>query len=111
MSGKEGRKAKKVEVLFKGDKLISNPTRFTICFLLYFHRRIGFSDLQHLLGLTPGNLDSHLRKLCEAGYVAMRKILTLRGPRTAVQITPTGSQIFREHAAKLRKLLKLIKRK
>jgi DNA-binding MarR family transcriptional regulator len=108
MSGKQGRKAKKVEGLLKGDKLISGPTRFTICFLLYLHRRIGFAELQQLMGLTPGNLDSHLRKLNEVGYVEMRKVFTLRGPRTAVQITPTGSRAFREYTVKLREMLKKV---
>ncbi|MDI6643404.1 MAG: transcriptional regulator [Candidatus Hodarchaeaceae archaeon] len=107
MSGKRVKRVATTEEL-KSNKLISHPTRFTICFLLYFHRRIGFAELQRLLGLTPGNLDSHLRKLREAGYVEMRKVFTLRGPRTAVQITPIGSQGFREHAVKFRKMLEKI---
>lgn len=97
------------EELLKDDKLISHPTRFTIVFLLYLHRRIGFAELQRLLDLTPGNLDSHLRKLREAGYVEVRKVFTLRGPRTAVQITPTGSRAFLEHTVKLRKMLEKVK--
>jgi DNA-binding MarR family transcriptional regulator len=109
MNEKRARVIKRAREFLRGDRLISNPTRFTICFLLYLHRRIGFAELQHLLDLTPGNFDSHLRKLCEAGYVEMRKVFTLRGPRTAVQITPTGSQGFREYAVKLRKLLEKVK--
>lgn len=103
--------AKKVAVpkeFLKNGKLVSHPTRFTICFLLYLHCRIGFAELQRLLGLTPGNLDSHLKKLREAGYVEVQKVFTLRGPRTAVQITPIGRQGFREHAVKLRKLLEKV---
>jgi DNA-binding MarR family transcriptional regulator len=104
-----GARGKGVRGIYEGSEIISHPTRFTICFLLYLHRRIGFTELQHLLGLTPGNLDSHLKKLREAGYIEMRKVLTLRGPRTAVQITPTGSQAFREYAVKLRKMLEKVK--
>jgi hypothetical protein len=38
----------------------------------------------------------------------VQKVFTLRGPRTAVQITPIGRQGFREHAVKLRKLLEKV---
>lgn len=109
MSEKGTRKITKDDEFLKGDKLISHPTRFTICFLLYLHRRIGFAELQRLLDLTPGNLDSHLKKLNEAGYVEVRKVFTLRGLRTAVQITPTGSRAFREYAVKLREMLEKVK--
>jgi len=109
MSKKRAIETTEAEELLKGNSLISHPTRFTIYFLLYLYRRIGFVELQRLLGLTPGNLDSHLRKLHEAGYIEMRKVFTLRGPRTAVQITPTGGQAFRAYASKLRKLLERVK--
>jgi len=109
MSGRQSRKIRGTEKLLRSDALVSHPTRFTVCFLLYLHRRIGFAELQRLLDLTPGNLDSHLKKLREAGYVEMRKVFTLRGPRTAVQITPTGSQAFCGYVSKLRKLLEKVK--
>jgi len=76
-------------------------------FLLNLHRRAGFTELQRLLGLSPGNLDHHLRRLSEAGYVKTRYVLDLR-PLKVVEITSLGAEVFREYAAGMRELLKLI---
>jgi len=76
-------------------------------FLLYLHRRAGFTELQRLLGLSPGNLDHHLRRLSEAGYVKTRYVLDWR-PLKVVEITSLGAIVFSEYAAGMRELLKLI---
>jgi DNA-binding transcriptional ArsR family regulator len=50
----------------------------TIMLLLYLHKKVGFTELQKLLQLTPGNLDHHLRKLTQAGYIKTTKTLSWR---------------------------------
>jgi len=40
---------------------------------------LSFTRLQDLIGLTPGNLITHLRKLEDAGYVRTEKSLTREG--------------------------------
>ncbi|MBN2334794.1 transcriptional regulator [Candidatus Bathyarchaeota archaeon] len=77
-------------------------------FLLYLHRRVGFTELQRLLGVTPGNLDHHLRKLVEAGYVKTSHVLDWR-PLKVVEITSVGAEAFRDYAAGMRELLEQIK--
>ena len=95
-----------LDVIERGE-IFSAQHRFTILFLLYLHRKAGFTELQMLLGVTPGNLDHHLRKLAEAGYVKTRHVLDWR-PLKVVEITPLGAREFRDYAVGMRELLKLI---
>ncbi|WP_298989043.1 transcriptional regulator [uncultured Pseudokineococcus sp.] len=67
--------------------------------------RIAFPRLQQLQGLTAGNLGAHLRKLEDAGYVAVEKTHRGRTPTTYVQLTRRGRQALEEHTAALRALL------
>jgi DNA-binding MarR family transcriptional regulator len=95
-----------LEVLERGE-IFSAQHRFTIMFLLYLHEKAGFTELQRLLGVTPGNLDHHLRKLAEVGYVKTRHVLDWR-PLKVVEITSLGAKEFRDYAVGMRELLNLI---
>ena len=56
--------------------VIHTPARLRIMVTLATLRDgddLSFTGLQDLIGLTPGNLITHLRKLEDAGYVATRK--------------------------------------
>ena len=77
-------------------------------FLLYLHRKVGFTELQKLLGLTPGNLDHHIRKLEDAGFLKTRWMLSWR-PLKKIEITMEGTQKFREYVIELKELLESIK--
>lgn len=99
--------AEPLDILEKGD-IFAAPPRLTIMLLLYLHRKAGFTEVQKLLQLTPGNLDHHIRKLKQAGYVKTRKAFSWR-PLTVVEITKEGAQAFRDYAVKLRKLLEAVK--
>jgi DNA-binding MarR family transcriptional regulator len=67
--------------------------------------RITFPRLQELLGMTPGNLATHLRKLEDAGYVEITKTFSRRTPVTHVALTPTGRAAFDTYTTTLRSLL------
>ena len=95
-----------LDVLERGE-IFTAQHRFTIMFLLYLHRKVGFTELQRLLDLTPGNLDHHLRKLAEVGYVKMSHILDWR-PLKMVEITSLGAEEFRTYAIGMKELLKYI---
>lgn len=66
---------------------------------------LSFSRLQQLLGLTPGNLITHLRKLEEAGYVASVKSRRDGAARTAVYLTHAGRAALDDYTAVLRQIL------
>ncbi|RME87907.1 MAG: transcriptional regulator [Anaerolineae bacterium] len=67
--------------------------------------QMEFSALRELLGLTDGNLATHLRKLEEAGYVAVEKTFVGRRPRTYLSLTPQGRQAFANHVRALREII------
>jgi len=67
---------------------------------------VDFTYLRELLDVTDGNLGAHLRKLEEAGYIAVNKTFVERKPRTFVSVTPEGRKIFKEHVAALESILK-----
>jgi DNA-binding MarR family transcriptional regulator len=51
-------------------------------------------ELKTVLEATQGNLSVHLKKLEEAGYVAIDKSFKDNKPLTRVSITPTGRKAF-----------------
>lgn len=51
---------------------------------------LSLRRLQDLIGLTPGNLITHLPKLEDAGYVASEKVSNGSGPQTSLSLTSTG---------------------
>jgi DNA-binding MarR family transcriptional regulator len=67
---------------------------------------VDFTYLRDLLEVTDGNLGAHLRKLEEAGYIAINKTFVERKPRTFVSATPEGRRVFKEHVAALQSILK-----
>jgi len=67
---------------------------------------VDFTYLRDLLEVTDGNLGAHLRKLEEAGYIAVNKIFVERKPRTFVAATTEGRKAFQEHVAALESILK-----
>ena len=53
-----------------------------------------FNELKTRLQASDGNLSVHLRKLEEAGYVAIEKSFVGRKPLTKVLLTPQGRKAF-----------------
>jgi DNA-binding MarR family transcriptional regulator len=67
---------------------------------------VDFIYLRDLLQVTEGNLGAHLRKLEDAGYIAVNKTFVERKPRTYLSATAEGRRVFREHVAALESILK-----
>jgi DNA-binding MarR family transcriptional regulator len=67
---------------------------------------VDFTYLRDLLEVTDGNLGAHLRKLEEAGYIAVNKTFVARKPRTFVSVTAAGRKVFQEHVQALESILK-----
>jgi DNA-binding transcriptional ArsR family regulator len=66
---------------------------------------LSFTRLQELIGLTPGNLITHLRKLEDAGYVTAEKNGSGVTARTSVALTLTGRVALDSYKTTLRQLL------
>jgi len=92
------------------DPLIHQPARLRIMATLYAlepDQEIEFTALRDLLGFTDGNLSVHLRKLEEAGYLAMSKATVERKPRTYIRLEPAGREAFEAYLSALQTLLPL----
>jgi len=66
---------------------------------------LSFTRLQEMLGLTPGNLITHLRRLEDAGYLASEKTGNGTASRTSLALTPAGRTALEGYAEALRALL------
>lgn len=66
---------------------------------------LSFSRLQQLLGLTAGNLVTHLRKLEDSGYVTSAKSRQDGLGHTVVSLTYAGRAALEQYTATLRRLL------
>jgi len=91
------------------NEIIHQPVRLRIMASLVSldaDSEVDFTYLRQLLDVTDGNLGAHLRKLEEAGYIAVNKTFVERKPRTFVTATPEGRSVFREHVLALQQIFK-----
>jgi DNA-binding MarR family transcriptional regulator len=91
------------------NETIHQPVRLRIMaalITLEAGNEVDFTYLRELLKVTDGNLGAHLRKLEEAGYIAVNKTFIDRKPRTFVSATDEGRRVFQEHVKALEAILK-----
>jgi DNA-binding MarR family transcriptional regulator len=88
--------------LFSSKSKLSHPVRLGIMILLKRKNRMIFSEIQRVLKLTSGNLNSHLNHLERDGYVSVRKGLISKGPRTIVEITSQGEGELKTYLSRLK---------
>lgn len=86
------------------DRVVHEPARMAILSVLDGVTDADFLFLGSLLGLSRGNLSSHLATLEAAGYVQVTKSFRGRRPHTAVHITDAGRQAREAHWAALESL-------
>jgi DNA-binding transcriptional ArsR family regulator len=90
------------------DPVIHAPARLRIAVTLAAlpdGDNLSFTKLQDLIGLTPGNLITHLRKLEDAGYVTTHRSGSGVTARTSVALTGSGRTALEHYTAVLRQLL------
>jgi DNA-binding MarR family transcriptional regulator len=90
------------------DPLIHAPARLRIVVTLATLGEgdtLSFTRLQDMIGLTPGNLITHLRKLEDAGYLTSEKTGNGVASRTAVALTGRGRAALDTYTNALRDLL------
>ena len=78
----------------KIDDVIHGRLRLGVMAYLANAEVADFNELKAVLEVTQGNLSVQLRKLEEAGYVAIEKGFLGRKPRTQLRITPAGRKAF-----------------
>ena len=91
-------------ILPEVDKIIHEPARYNIMALLYVIDRAEFLFVQNQIGLTPGNLSSHVTKLETAGYVEIEKKFVGKSPRTFLSLTEQGREAFEDYRERMKEL-------
>jgi len=76
------------------DHLIHARARLGIVSSLAVKGSLAFTGLRELLGVTDGNLMSHVNKLEQAGYVACTKTFDGGVQKTEYRLTRTGKREF-----------------
>lgn len=88
------------------DPLLHQPVRTQIAAYLAGRGEATFAELKRALAATDGNLDAHLTKMLDAGYLESRKEAAASGrPQTIYSLTTLGRQAFATYVAALTALL------
>ncbi|MEN3748917.1 transcriptional regulator [Sphingomonas sp. HF-S3] len=87
------------------DDVIHGRMRLGIMAYLADAEAADFNELKALLQATQGNLSVHLRKLEDAGYIAIEKSFAGRKPLTRARLTPAGRDAFAAYLETLGKLI------
>lgn len=89
----------------KIDEVIHGRLRLGIMAYLADAEVADFTTLKAVLNATQGNLSIQLRKLEEAGYIAIEKSFLGRKPLTRARITSQGRKAFANYLDAIGKLL------
>ena len=89
----------------KLNKLFESRVRLGIMAVLAVNEWVDHVQLKELLGVTYGNLASHLTALEEAKYVQVRKRFVGKRPNTSYKATAAGARAFRAHLDAIEQLL------
>ena len=87
------------------DDVIHQRTRLAIMATLAGLEDIDFNDLKAQLGLTDGNLSTHLAALERAEYVVITKSFKGKKPRTTVAQTAKGRKALKNYVNLLQGIL------
>lgn len=87
------------------DDVIHSKLRLGIMAYLSGVQSATFGELKERTGATDGNLSVSLRKLEEAGYVAIDKRFVGRRPQTRASLTGEGRKAWLAYLDQMRGLL------
>lgn len=67
---------------------------------------IDFNSLKEFLGVTDGNLASHIKALEKERFIDVKKSFVGKKPNTKYFMTRAGKKAFDDHLKALEKLIK-----
>jgi DNA-binding MarR family transcriptional regulator len=87
------------------DRVIHEKGRLAIMSMLAASPELSFTELRSALGMTDGNLTTHIRTLQEAGYVAVAKSYQKNRPLTTCSLTAAGRKAFAQYVNLLERIV------
>ncbi len=87
------------------DDVIHGRVRLAIMAFLSGAGAAEFGELRTRAGATDGNLSVHIRKLEDAGYIAIEKSFHARKPLTVCRLTDRGRAAWIAYLDRMQELL------
>lgn len=88
------------------DKILEHRVRLQIMSVLITNNAFDFNTLKEMLGVTDGNLASHIKALEKEKYISVLKTFVDRKPNTKYKVTDKGKTAFRKHLDAMEAVLK-----
>jgi DNA-binding HxlR family transcriptional regulator len=90
------------------DDIIHARIRLAVMAVLISLEAADFTFIRDAVKTTDGNLSVHLRKLEEAGYIAVSKRFNARKPQSTYSLSDKGRTAYSVYLGKLENLIKPI---
>ncbi len=87
------------------DPLLHSQLRLAIVSILLSVKEADFAFLKEKTEATSGNLSVQIEKLAEAGYIAVRKEIVGKKPRTSCSLTEKGRDALDQYTKDLKEYL------
>ena len=94
------------DILEDLNKAFENKVRLGIMSALMVNDALDFNSLKDLLGVTDGNLASHIKSLDKQEYISIKKEFMNNKPHTEYSVTQAGKDSFIKHIKAIEQLLK-----
>jgi len=91
------------------DRVIHEKGRLAIMSMLAASPELSFTELREALGMTDGNLTTHIRTLQQAGYVSVTKSFQNNRPLTTCALTTAGRKAFTQYINLLERIVRQAK--
>ena len=87
------------------NKIFESRVRLGIMSALMINESLDFNGLKDTLGVTDGNLASHLKALEDKELIRVNKKFIGRKPNTSYSVTQAGNRLFRAHLKALEDII------
>lgn len=88
------------------DKVLEHRVRLQIMSVLIANEYYDFNSLKEIVGVTDGNMASHMKALEKEKYISVSKSFVDRKPNTRYKVTERGRTVFKKHLDALEELVK-----
>ncbi|WP_300598605.1 transcriptional regulator [Niabella sp.] len=95
-----------MSIIEKLNKDFESRVRLGIMSVLVVNGWVDFLEMKEHLGVTDGNLASHITALEAKKYIEVKKEFVGKKTKTSYKITRTGKEAFVQHINALGRLLK-----
>lgn len=88
------------------DRVIHEKGRLAIMSMLAATPELSFTELRDALGMTDGNLTTHIKTLQQAGYLSVTKSYQKNRPLTTCSLTEPGRRAFGDYISLLDQIVR-----